>query len=323
MKHSCVTCRYNNSHSELCHNCDIIIASPTELDLSNWTPKTKAQKLENRFDVGNSIIKGDIMTGYSYPVIDTDDIFGEGLFVLCKDTRRECLYLFDNISQAFKEHGIKFRSKRDARSICPLDFNICILIRSNTGFEYMGLRPKMHYSTNGEVSRYFEHRGSRGVIVEDSIINGIINYIKKEKEKKEMPPKSYQRYYSVKGLVIKDVIFNDPATIVLWSDGTKTVVKCGKDDAFDPEKGLAMAIVKRFMGTNESKSNYCDIFKKWIPEETVGEELTKITFLTAKEASEKFGMSYKRILKEISEGNIIADKDCKGHWMIPVIDDIV
>lgn len=62
---------------------------------------------------------------------------------------------------------------------------------------------------------------------------------------------------------IKDVKFNDPATIVFWDDGTKTVVKC-KDEEFDPEKGLAMAIAKKFMGTNESKSNYCDIFKKYI-----------------------------------------------------------
>ena len=43
---------------------------------------------------------------------------------------------------------------------------------------------------------------------------------------------------------IKNVIFNDPATIVFWNDGTKTVVKCGKNDTFDPEKGLAMAISK-------------------------------------------------------------------------------
>ena len=45
---------------------------------------------------------------------------------------------------------------------------------------------------------------------------------------------------------IKNVIFNDPATIVFWNDGTKTVVKCGKNDTFDPEKGLAMAISKYF-----------------------------------------------------------------------------
>lgn len=32
---------------------------------------------------------------------------------------------------------------------------------------------------------------------------------------------------------IRKVIFNDPATVVLWSDGTKTVVKCGPEDKFD------------------------------------------------------------------------------------------
>lgn len=47
---------------------------------------------------------------------------------------------------------------------------------------------------------------------------------------------------------IENVIFNDPATIVFWLDGTKTVVKCGEDDIFDPEKGLAMAIAKKSLG---------------------------------------------------------------------------
>ena len=36
---------------------------------------------------------------------------------------------------------------------------------------------------------------------------------------------------------IKDVIFAPPATIVYWSDGSKTVVKCSEKDVFDPEKG--------------------------------------------------------------------------------------
>lgn len=46
---------------------------------------------------------------------------------------------------------------------------------------------------------------------------------------------------------IKKVIFNDPATIVYWTDGTKTVVKAGNNDAFDKEIGLAMAIAKRVL----------------------------------------------------------------------------
>lgn len=46
--------------------------------------------------------------------------------------------------------------------------------------------------------------------------------------------------------LIKKIIFNDPATIILWSDGTKTVVKA-HNEPFDPEKGLAMAISNRFL----------------------------------------------------------------------------
>lgn len=66
---------------------------------------------------------------------------------------------------------------------------------------------------------------------------------------------------------ITNVIFNNPATIVLWSDGTKTVVKCDERDEFDPEKGLAMAICKKHFGGGF----YNDIFKKWIPKEETPE----------------------------------------------------
>lgn len=62
---------------------------------------------------------------------------------------------------------------------------------------------------------------------------------------------------------ITKVIFNDPATIVFWSDNTKTVVECSDYDIFDEEKGLAMAICKKAMG---NKGNYYEEFKKWIPE---------------------------------------------------------
>lgn len=63
---------------------------------------------------------------------------------------------------------------------------------------------------------------------------------------------------------IKKVIFNDPATIVFWADGTKTVVKCADFDIFDPEKGLAMAICKRVYG-----ERFHSVFKEFLPEEDV------------------------------------------------------
>ena len=46
---------------------------------------------------------------------------------------------------------------------------------------------------------------------------------------------------------IKDVIYNDPAVIVEWADGTKTVAKA-KDEPYDPEKGLAMCFAKKALG---------------------------------------------------------------------------
>lgn len=80
-------------------------------------------------------------------------------------------------------------------------------------------------------------------------------------------PNVHTRKSQLKGMyfrLIKKVIFNEPTTIIFWADGTKTVVKCGEDDIWDPEKGLAMAVTKKFFG---NEGFYYDIFKKWIPEE--------------------------------------------------------
>lgn len=62
---------------------------------------------------------------------------------------------------------------------------------------------------------------------------------------------------------IKKVIFNDPVTVVIWEDKTKTIVRA-RNEPFDPEKGLAMAIAKRALG---NKGNYYNVFNKWIPKE--------------------------------------------------------
>lgn len=61
---------------------------------------------------------------------------------------------------------------------------------------------------------------------------------------------------------IDDVIFNGPATIVMWADGDKTVVKCQGGDNYSKETGLAMAISKKALG---NKGRFNEVFKKWIP----------------------------------------------------------
>lgn len=65
---------------------------------------------------------------------------------------------------------------------------------------------------------------------------------------------------------IKKVHFNYPHTIVLWSDGTKTMVKCQEGDFYDNTVGLAMAISKKALG---NAGNYYNTFKKHLPKEEV------------------------------------------------------
>lgn len=65
---------------------------------------------------------------------------------------------------------------------------------------------------------------------------------------------------------ITKVVINVPATIVFWSDGTKTVVKCNDREVFDSEKGVAMAIAKKFLPKQykrELKSMRNEALAKW------------------------------------------------------------
>ena len=91
--------------------------------------------------------------------------------------------------------------------------------------------------------------------------NLIMDYERRQREKSFLykpfnfkPPK----------LKIEKVIFNDPATIVIWSDNTKTIVKCQPGDTYSKELGLAMCISKKFLG---NKGNFNEEFKKWLQED--------------------------------------------------------
>ena len=86
----------------------------------------------------------------------------------------------------------------------------------------------------------------------------------KKKEVKK-PVDSFETKQSTNRRVkIRDVIFSNPATVVFWSDGTKTVVKTQGGEKYDKEKGLAMAIIKKITG---NAGNYYNIFKEWCGDE--------------------------------------------------------
>lgn len=58
---------------------------------------------------------------------------------------------------------------------------------------------------------------------------------------------------------MKKVIFNGPATTILWKDGSKTTVKCQAEDVWSDEVGIAMCCLKRVLG---NEGNFNNIFRE-------------------------------------------------------------
>lgn len=69
---------------------------------------------------------------------------------------------------------------------------------------------------------------------------------------------------------IKEVIYNNPATIVIWADNTKTVVKCMEGTEYDKWMGLAMCIAKKALG-----DDYHHTFKKWTKKDEVQKKVVE------------------------------------------------
>lgn len=64
---------------------------------------------------------------------------------------------------------------------------------------------------------------------------------------------------------VKEIRFDkkNGATIVFWTDNTKTVVATRNGETFDSEKGIALCFMKKQLGNTGS---YNEIFKTWITE---------------------------------------------------------
>lgn len=60
---------------------------------------------------------------------------------------------------------------------------------------------------------------------------------------------------------VKNIIFNPPATIVFWGDGTKTVVKTMSGESFDMYHGFTSAVAKKVYGSSTRVRKIVNKFK--------------------------------------------------------------
>ena len=57
---------------------------------------------------------------------------------------------------------------------------------------------------------------------------------------------------------IEKVIFNGDRTIILWNDGTKTMVKCADDEEFDYYSGFCAAVTKKIFGSTANAQRFME-----------------------------------------------------------------
>lgn len=169
-----------------------------------------------------------------------------------------------------------------------------------------------------------------------------------------MPPKmNYSDMYvngnlfggSSKNPTIKDIDILSGVTTLVWSDGDVTMVTLGPDDTFDMEKAIAMAIAKKFIGTNKSKSNYIEEIRrlggiaidkatKRMEKEAKKKAKKKasefegcmnppiepeVISITVKEFAERAGVTSETIRRQCVKGQFPGAKKIAGKWYIPVV----
>lgn len=65
---------------------------------------------------------------------------------------------------------------------------------------------------------------------------------------------------------IKRVIFNPPATVIIWDDDSKSVVQCQNGEPYDAEKGFALAYLKKLLGNDNTFNKE---IHRWVTEREV------------------------------------------------------
>lgn len=61
---------------------------------------------------------------------------------------------------------------------------------------------------------------------------------------------------------VKRIVYHNPATIVFWQDGTKTVVKCMDGEPFEKYAGFCAALAKKVFGSTSKAKKVAGAKKK-------------------------------------------------------------
>ncbi len=213
-----------------------LFKAPDIVDLINQIEKEeeKSMRMENRTKLGEWIFGGDtFLTGH-------EAVFGTKIPATVYASKSGLRFAFHPVENSSHIVDVVFGD---------CDFSRCEL---RDGFFV-----KVHTDTRHKLTIYDNYPNNLALKkIREEYNEWFLADLNQPREKKDEVRYTAPCYAMPK---IEKVIFNPPATIVKWKDGTKTVVKCQDDDKFDWEKGLAMAYVKRAFNNERT---YYGLFKK-------------------------------------------------------------
>lgn len=144
-----------------------------------------------------------------------------------------------------------------------------IMINPETNVEIV--RNALTNHNKGDLSEAYKNQCklnfmTYGGVPYDKLPNDPVNYTMADVRNTLELLSWYQNGREISFPLVEKIIFNNPATIVIWADGTKTVVKCqknknGKYEKYDKEKGLALCYMKKALG---NKYDYYSVVKNII-----------------------------------------------------------
>jgi len=111
---------------------------------------------------------------------------------------------------------------------------------------------------NSTTTSYITYSGS-------TVFSDWDSYLKYKNELHKCKESHFSGFFSPCNLIeenvyVKEVIYSNPATIVFWSDGTKTVSKCHEGDEYSPECGFILCVLKKLIGPMQVR----ELLKDWI-----------------------------------------------------------
>ena len=99
-----------------------------------------------------------------------------------------------------------------------------------------------------------------GVCEKEELRKEILSKMKFPRDIADYKVAETTNFYS---LNVSKIIFNPPATIVFWEDGTKTVVKCAAEDEFSECYGFLAALGKKVYENNNQIKKLIDKKAEW------------------------------------------------------------